>query len=49
MPSRSVTTCVGAAVGVYAMRGMPNVLGFPTGALLIVLFLYEMRPNKEPS
>lgn len=39
---------IGAAVGAYATRGRPNLaLGLPVGALLIVLFRREIRPNKE--
>ncbi|ABE61739.1 protein of unknown function DUF1275 [Nitrobacter hamburgensis X14] len=39
---------IGAAVGAYATRGRPNLaLSLPVGALLIVLFRREIRPNKE--
>lgn len=39
---------IGAAVGAYATKGIPNVaLSLPVMALLIVLFLCEIRPNEE--
>jgi uncharacterized membrane protein YoaK (UPF0700 family) len=39
---------IGAAVGAYATKGIPNLaLGLPVMALLIVLFRCEIRPNEE--
>jgi uncharacterized membrane protein YoaK (UPF0700 family) len=39
---------IGAAVGAYATKGIPDLaLGLPVVALLIVLFRCEMRPNEE--
>jgi uncharacterized membrane protein YoaK (UPF0700 family) len=39
---------IGAAVGAYATKGIPDLaLGLPVVALLIVLFRCEIRPNKE--
>jgi uncharacterized membrane protein YoaK (UPF0700 family) len=39
---------VGAAVGAYATKGIPELaLGLPVMALLIVLFRCEIRPNEE--
>jgi uncharacterized membrane protein YoaK (UPF0700 family) len=39
---------IGAAVGAYAMKGIPDLaLGLPVVALLIDLFRCEIRPNKE--
>ncbi len=43
-----VTFGVGAAVGAYATKGIPDLaLGLPVVALLIVLFRCELRPNEE--
>jgi uncharacterized membrane protein YoaK (UPF0700 family) len=39
---------IGAAVGAYATKGIPDLaLGLPVVALLIVLFRCELRPNEE--
>ena len=39
---------IGAAVGAYATKGIPDLaLGLPVMALLIVLFRCEIRPNEE--
>jgi uncharacterized membrane protein YoaK (UPF0700 family) len=39
---------IGAAVGAYATKGIPDLaLGLPVTALLIVLFRCEIRPNEE--
>ena len=39
---------VGAAVGAYATKGIPDLaLGLPVVALLIVLFRCETGPNEE--
>ena len=39
---------IGAAVGAYATKGIPDLaLGLPVMALLIVLFRCEIRPNGE--
>jgi uncharacterized membrane protein YoaK (UPF0700 family) len=39
---------IGAAVGAYATKGIPDLaLGLPVVALLIVLFRCEIRPNEE--
>src|SRR5882757_7906061 len=44
-----VTFGIGAAVGAYATKGIPDLaLGLPVMALLIVLFRCEIRPNEEP-
>src|SRR5258706_2618960 len=43
-----VTFGVGAALGAYATKGIPDLaLGLPGVALLIVLFRCELRPNEE--
>jgi uncharacterized membrane protein YoaK (UPF0700 family) len=39
---------IGAAVGAYATKGIPDLaLGLPVMGLLIVLFRCEIRPNEE--